>query len=166
MPAFRFLLLLFIAILNKYGHFTGMLFLASRLGLFDITPGHLQTPFSGTYLSSNRDQRDTTSCGVVTPNTIAVEIFGEEVWEQAHAAAARANCFIRLAHSPAIRVKFNSSFSSNDTNLPPSQASMIPPKRSAGGVRVDAPQEVQVAVALRDHNFPVLCRRCARQGPG
>ncbi|KAK6972282.1 hypothetical protein R3P38DRAFT_3189701 [Favolaschia claudopus] len=42
---------------------------------------------------------------------MAVEISGEEVWEQAHAAAARANCFIRLAHSPAIRVKVNSSFS-------------------------------------------------------
>ncbi|KAK6988809.1 hypothetical protein R3P38DRAFT_3228414 [Favolaschia claudopus] len=77
---------------------------------------------------------------LVTPNTIAVEISGEEAWEQAHAAAARANCFIRLAHSPAIRVK----------------ASMIPPKRSAGGVRVDAAQEVQVAVALGDHNFPDL----------
>jgi hypothetical protein len=49
------------------------------------------------------EQHDGTSCGIILPNTIAADIFGDEIWEQKHAAGARANCFIRLMHSPAIR---------------------------------------------------------------
>ncbi|KAJ7433925.1 hypothetical protein B0H11DRAFT_1758325 [Mycena galericulata] len=43
------------------------------------------------------EQRDTSSCGIITPNTIAADIFCDEIWEQEHAAGARANCFIHLA---------------------------------------------------------------------
>ncbi|KAF7364532.1 hypothetical protein MVEN_00322200 [Mycena venus] len=86
------------------------------------------------------DQRDTTSCGVITLNIIAADIFNEEIWEQEHAAGARANCFIRLAHSPAIRT----------------QTTRVPSKPSVQKVHPNAPQEVHFAVALVDHNFPDL----------
>ncbi|KAJ7101505.1 hypothetical protein B0H15DRAFT_769608 [Mycena belliarum] len=49
------------------------------------------------------DQKDATSCGVLCRNTVAANVFGEEVWEQRHAAGARAACFIRLVRSAAIR---------------------------------------------------------------
>ncbi|KAJ6587364.1 hypothetical protein B0H10DRAFT_2234035 [Mycena sp. CBHHK59/15] len=100
------------------------------------------------------EQRDTTSCGIVAPNTIAVDIFSDEIWEQEHAAGARANCFIRLTHSPAIRKRFN-----------------IPPKPDVQPeVPEDAPAEVSVAVALGDHNFPDLAEfvadvRVRQSGP-
>ncbi|KAJ7691884.1 hypothetical protein B0H17DRAFT_1133424 [Mycena rosella] len=42
------------------------------------------------------DQRDTSSCSVITCNTIAVNALGEVLWEQKHAAGAWATCFIHL----------------------------------------------------------------------
>ncbi|KAJ7488492.1 hypothetical protein B0H11DRAFT_2406543, partial [Mycena galericulata] len=49
------------------------------------------------------DQKDGTSCGIICRNTIAVNVFGETLWDQKHAAGARAACFVRLVRSEAIR---------------------------------------------------------------
>ncbi|KAJ6552531.1 hypothetical protein B0H10DRAFT_1968386 [Mycena sp. CBHHK59/15] len=52
------------------------------------------------------DQKDITSCSIACRNTIAAAALCEEIWEQEHAAGARANCFMRLVHSAAIRSMF------------------------------------------------------------
>ncbi|KAJ7661512.1 hypothetical protein DFH06DRAFT_1089007 [Mycena polygramma] len=94
------------------------------------------------------EQKDTTSCTIIVANTIAADIFSEEIWQQEHAAGARADCFLRLTHSPAIRQHIDS---------PHLQRIFIPPKPSAQPrIHEDAPAEVNIAVALGDHNFPDL----------
>ncbi|KAJ6615754.1 hypothetical protein B0H10DRAFT_2220087 [Mycena sp. CBHHK59/15] len=115
--------------------------------LIDSSKRWLKTQFGGkdfTYQGDSMDhgeQKDTSSCGIITPNTIAGDIFGDKIWEQQHAAGARANCFIHLVHSPAIRA----------------MKDIIPPKIDAAPtIPVDAPQEIAVAVGLGDHNFPDL----------
>ncbi|KAJ7504710.1 hypothetical protein B0H11DRAFT_1709383 [Mycena galericulata] len=45
------------------------------------------------------DQKDGTSCGIICRNTIAVNVFGETLWDQKHAAGARAACFVRLVRN-------------------------------------------------------------------
>ncbi|KAJ6533907.1 hypothetical protein DFH09DRAFT_865390, partial [Mycena vulgaris] len=77
------------------------------------------------------DQQDTTSCSILTRSTIAASIFGEALWEQKHAAGARATCFIRLIRRAATR------------KMPPILTS-------------ETPAAVSIAVALADHNFPDL----------
>ncbi|KAJ6548850.1 hypothetical protein B0H19DRAFT_1074654 [Mycena capillaripes] len=57
------------------------------------------------------------------------DIFGEALWEQKHAAGARATCFIRLAFV-----------------IPKAQLTLTP----------ETPAEISVAVAIGDHNFPDL----------
>ncbi|KAJ6556704.1 hypothetical protein B0H10DRAFT_2201541 [Mycena sp. CBHHK59/15] len=85
------------------------------------------------------DQKDTSSCSVVCRNTIAMNVFGEALWEQKHAAGARATCFIRLVRSAAIRKKKIVVFSKPQPEL-----------------TAETPAEVSIAVALGDHNFPDL----------
>ncbi|KAJ7039794.1 hypothetical protein C8F04DRAFT_949367, partial [Mycena alexandri] len=83
----------------------------------------LKSRFDGTNFTyqgdsmDHGDQKDSTSCGIIAPNTIAADIFGEKIWEQQHAAGARASSFIRLAHSPAIRTEV--SWESYSNPIPP-----------------------------------------------
>ncbi|KAJ7865909.1 hypothetical protein B0H14DRAFT_3595961 [Mycena olivaceomarginata] len=84
------------------------------------------------------DQRDSSSCAVVARNTVAAGVFGEALWEQEHAAGARATCFIRLVRSAAIR------------EMKP----VIPPWQPQ--ITEETPAEISVAVAIGDHNFPDL----------
>ncbi|KAK6984674.1 hypothetical protein R3P38DRAFT_2806295 [Favolaschia claudopus] len=86
--------------------------------------------------------------GTVTRNTVAVNVFGEEVWEQKYAAAARVTTFIRLVRSGAIR-------------------RMAPtiPKAAIHLSNMDMPAEVSIAVALGDHNFPDLATFAALEPP-
>ncbi|KAJ7659817.1 hypothetical protein DFH06DRAFT_1326842 [Mycena polygramma] len=84
------------------------------------------------------EQRDSSSCAVVTRNTIAAGGLGEAVWEQEHAAGARATCFVRLVGSAAIR----------------KMVPVIP--KSQPVLTAETPAEVSIAVALGDHNFPDL----------
>jgi hypothetical protein len=68
------------------------------------------------------DQRDTSSCAIVTRNTVAVNVFGEAVWEQERAADAQASCFVRLVRSAAIREMVSNIFFCvivSMTDLPP-----------------------------------------------
>ncbi|KAJ6582739.1 hypothetical protein B0H10DRAFT_2235205, partial [Mycena sp. CBHHK59/15] len=83
------------------------------------------------------DQRDTSSCSIVTRSMIAGGVFGEALWEQKHAATAQATCFIRLVRSAAIRKMSNPV-----------------PKQSK--ITSATLPEISIAVAIGDHNFPDL----------
>ncbi|KAJ6522433.1 hypothetical protein DFH09DRAFT_1421922 [Mycena vulgaris] len=83
------------------------------------------------------DQKDGSSCSIITGNIVAVDVFGDEVWTQDHAAGARANCFMRLIGSPAIR-------------------KMESPVPKQSKITEETPAEISIAVALGDHNFPDL----------
>ncbi|KAJ6632173.1 hypothetical protein B0H10DRAFT_2206574 [Mycena sp. CBHHK59/15] len=85
------------------------------------------------------DQKDSSSCSIITGNIVAVDVFGDAVWAQEHAAGAHANCFMRLIGSPAIR-KMEFSL----------------PKKLKSKVTAETPTEISIAVALGDHNFPDL----------
>ncbi|KAJ6459147.1 hypothetical protein C8R47DRAFT_1028273 [Mycena vitilis] len=75
------------------------------------------------------DQKDSSSCAIVTRNTVAVNTVGEVLWEQKHAAAERATCFVRLVRSAAIREKV---IAIGDHNFPDLAefALHIPPRQS------------------------------------
>ncbi|KAJ6608849.1 hypothetical protein B0H10DRAFT_2438833 [Mycena sp. CBHHK59/15] len=83
------------------------------------------------------DQLDSSSCSIITGNTVAVDVFGDVLWSQEHAAAAHANCFMRLIGSPAIR-------------------KMAIPVPKLSKVTAETPAEISIAVALGDHNCPDL----------
>ncbi|KAJ6618077.1 hypothetical protein B0H10DRAFT_2379381 [Mycena sp. CBHHK59/15] len=112
------------------------------------------------------DQKDTSSCSVVCRNTIAMNVFGEALWEQKHAAGARATCFIRLltAETPA---EVSIAVALGDHNFPdlaefaldiparqsrPTLADLMNPAPATAGIADPLPADIEMPDAIPSVN--------------
>ncbi|KAJ7143457.1 hypothetical protein C8R46DRAFT_1316074, partial [Mycena filopes] len=107
------------------------------------------------------DQKDSSSCSIITRNTIAAKAFGEATWAQRNAAGARAVCFIRLVRSAAIREMVSQIHIPSRQHLIHFQLPVVP--KNTPVLTAETPAEISVAVAIGDHNFPDLAGFALRQ---